>query len=378
MINSRKRFPIVLLILVSTLLTSCAQTKVLDKMGLIVITGYDRLKDDRILATSVLHQVDPNAKEKVQVVANTGFTSKGARQAANLETAKKMVSGQIRVTMYSEEIAREGMMELVDTLSRDPSIGTMVYLTIGKGKVHKILSHRYPEISNIGTYLYESIKQNIEGEEMLSPTLHEFLHDYYSMGKDPAIPYIVQHKNEVALQGVALFNKDKMVGLIPAREAFYIKLLRDRFKTGNYELSLNSKALKPFLKQGLNRERIYMVIDNIASGSKIKLVDKSQPAFEAKIEIKARILEISSRLDLSKPNSIKALEKEVNRAFENEAEKVIKKMQKMNSDPVGFGEFYRAFVRDSGLTEEKWDAMYPSAKINVKIHTTILRTGVTE
>lgn len=373
-----KRGKVILFILISTLLASCAETKILDQMGLIVIAGYDQLEDQRIQATSVLHQVDPNAKEKIQVVSSTGFTSKGTRQPANLETAKKMVPGQIRVTMFSEQIAREGMIELVDTLSRDPAIGTMVYLTIGKGKVHDILSHRYPEIGNIGTYLYQSIKQNIKSEQMLSATLHEFLHDYYSVGKDPAMPFVEQHKDELAIRGVALFRRDKMVGLIPPREAFYIKLLRDRFNTGNYEISIDSKKLKPFIKKGQVKERIYLVIDNIASSAKIKVVDKNRPAFNAHVELEARVMEISSLIDFSKPKSIKTLEKEINKALENEAQNVLKKMQKLNSDPIGFGEFYRASLRGSNLTEEKWEAMYPEAKINVKVETTIVRTGVTE
>ncbi len=299
----------------------------------------------------------------------------------NRETAKKLVSGQLRVVMYSEELAREGFIQFVDTLARDPEIGNLLYLTVGKGSVKEILSKRYPEVSNVGTYVYEMIQQNIESEQMISATLHEFLHDFYSEGKDPLLPYIKKIKNEIVLDGAVAFNGDKMVGTLKPNEVFFVKLLRDRYKAGSYEITLRSAPFKKYAQQqhgAINKDNIHLVVDTISSESKIKLKDKSLPEFNVKIKLNARLLEISTLLDLSKPETIKELERQISSALEFEANKTIEKLKKMNSDPIGFGEAYRASVRNSQLSREKWHSLYPNSKINIAVDTTLIRTGIIE
>jgi len=298
--------------------------------------------------------------------------------------AKKAVSGQLRVTLYSEQLAKEGIINLVDTLARDPSIGARVYLAVSKGKAHDILRQRYPEFGNVGTYLFQTIRQNIEGESMISPTLHEFMHDYSSVGRDAILPYI-EHRgnegNELVITGGALFRKDKMVGTIPTREVFYVKLLRDKFQAGSVELSIPRDVLSKNInvnEEKTNTDPVFLVIDTLASNSSFKLTNKNRPEIQAEIKLNGRLQEISEIVDLSKPELIHKIEKAVSQALTNEGSKVIAKLQNMQTDPIGFGEIYRSSVRHSNLTHSQWYELYRDAKLNLNVKLTLVRTGVIE
>ncbi|MGC5324995.1 Ger(x)C family spore germination protein [Brevibacillus sp. SYSU BS000544] len=371
---------IIIFFFMAVVASGCAEKRVLERMGLIVAAGYDPLQKNRMLGTVVLYQIDPNAKEKVNVIANTAYTSKGFRSAMNVESSKKLVSGQLRVALYNESLARKGVINLVDTLSRDSDIGTGVYLTVSEGRAFDILSHRYPEVSNIGTYLFQTIKQNVTGERMISPTLHEFLHAYFSVGKDPVLPYVQRRGNEVLVNQIAYFKNDKMVGLGSLQEAFHLKLLRDRFRSGTIELSLRYHPMAKYAirKKATKDDVYYIVIEQISSNCKIKLVDKKTPSFKVSIDLTARLQEISEQFDLSNPEALKEIQNEINKKMELMIVKFLKKTQQMQIDPAGFGKKYLASVRNPQLTKEKWRQMYSSAKFNITVDTTLVRVGVTK
>ncbi|WP_261306164.1 Ger(x)C family spore germination protein [Paenibacillus andongensis] len=357
--------------------TGCVQKRILEELGLIVIVGYDPFENDRIKGTALLHQIDPEAKEKVQVVVTTGNTSKGIRNAQNREVSKRVVSGQLRIAMYNEKLAQSGILTFTDTLSRDSAISDTMFVTISKGSTENIITHRFPEISNIGTYLYKMIRQNIQGEQILSCTLHEFIHDVYSVGKDPVLPIVERNGDEIAMHNTAMFQNDRMVGGLSVDESFVLKLIRDRYRAGALELILDTEPFQQF-NSGIQSDKINIVIENISSSSKIKLIDPSIPSFSVRISINARVQEISNELNLGDQKVVHALENEIVKELVRRANHLIAKTQAVQSDPIGFGEVFQSKVRHANLTDEKWREMYTKAKVRVDIKATMVRSGVIE
>lgn len=372
----------IIFLLFSLILNGCGQTHYLEEMGLQIAIGYDRLDDHRILGTSVFHQFDPEASKPVSVMSSTALTSKGIRQTMNLESNKKLVSGQLRIALYGEETAKKGIISLIDSISRDPAIGEMMYLGVTKGKANDLLSYKYKNIDNIGTFLYELNEQNIHGEQIVSNTLHEFSHDYQANGKDPILPYFERKGEEVKVTGTAIFNDDRMVGVLPIRENFCIKLLRDRFKLGTFEISIPQGKIKKYIKgkgKG-NGNQVYLALDNINSDAKIKLTNKETNEFAVKIKLSARILEISEEVDFSNAEAIKAIEQSLNKCLENNVIRTIDKLKKYDSDPIGFGKVYLTSVRGAQgkKSTEELRKIYKESKIRVEANSTIVRTGVVD
>nr|WP_285844266.1 Ger(x)C family spore germination protein [Brevibacillus borstelensis] len=305
------------LLLCSVLLSGCIRTQIFDELGMITVAGYDLLKDGNIRGTVVMPSINPEAEEKVQVMSGISLTSKGIRDKANLQSDKEVLGGQLRVAMYSEELARKGIGSIVDTLYRDPSIGSRVYLSVIEGQTYDLLTYKFKEEGNIGIYLYQLIRHNVEDDKIPSPTLHEFYRSYFSEGIDPYVPFLERKGDEVRIKGVALFHKDKYVGWIPPKEAFHI------------------------------------------------------------VKVRTRILEMSIPLKIEQPEVLRKMEQALSENMKQDLAKVVAKMQKWEVDPFGFGELYRAKFRGARkLSHDQWHEMYRKSRFDYNIDVEIVRNGV--
>jgi spore germination protein len=373
----RKKVNKLLIALLVLFLSGCAEEKTLEKMGLITTVGYDLTEDMQILATMVLLQIDPEAQQSSLILSAKSATSKGARNEADLKSPKKLQSGQLRVALFSEEVVRTGLINLADTLARDPSISDLTYLAVVEGSTNKLLNQKNEQFSDISQLIYKELDQNIKGEKIPSSTLQEVLHDFYAPGIDPIMPTIKNVNGLVKITGMALIKDDKMVGKINAKEAFYLKLINDRYKAGAIELEVDKEGFDlPESTEG--PVKLAVVLDTIHSKSDMNLISKENLHFDLKITLKTRLLEINQALDLKNPESVKQLETKLGEKITSDIDSLIKKARDLGADPFGFGEIYRKSVRQANLTSDKWHAMYPESKADVKIEFEILRTGVVE
>lgn len=189
-------------------LSGCVQSSVLEKLGLTIALGFDKTSEGKLYVTSVLLNPEIEAKEKIKVVSSYGNSSKGTRINNNRQLSHSLVNGQIRVAMVGEELSKEGIIGIIENMARDPFFGDMIYLSVSGGTSHELLHRSNTNIKNIGMYLYEMLQQHIKEEWVPSCTMHDFRSAYYSAGKDPVLPIIIQHEGGIEIEGLALFHDD--------------------------------------------------------------------------------------------------------------------------------------------------------------------------
>ncbi|MEH7305099.1 Ger(x)C family spore germination protein [Neobacillus drentensis] len=362
----------------------CVQQKPLEKLGLITVSGYDMEGKNQIRGTAVVQKFDPMTKASTKVITSLAKTSKGLRQEENLQSNQKLVSGQLRSVVYSRELAEKGIIQLVDTLNRDAAIGNMVYLTIADRTASEIMQIENDNKGqlNLGTYMYNLIKQNVEGEQIISPTLHEFNHNYYDIGKDPVLPILKVKGKDVIISGVGLFKDDRLVDELKQGDLFYLKVLVDKYSAGTKELGFKTEQLKKIILKNENYtkkpifSKIYVTVDNIRSKTKIKLVDKKNLRFRVNVVLDSRVQEMTQALDLGKPAAIKLLQKKFDQRMQKKIEELLLHFQDLGIDPIGFGNEYEAHLRGRTITKEEWDRQYKKATFDVRVKNTIERTGV--
>lgn len=360
------------------IVTGCGDRQIFDETGLATAVGYDLLKDGNIRGTAIMPSINPEAKKKIQIFSATGETSKSIRDRVNLQSDKRVLGGQIRVALYSENLAKRGLGSIVDTLYRDSSISSRVYLCLFEGETYDMLTYPYSEEGNIGIYLYRMIEQNIEGEKIPSSTMHEFFRAYYDKGIDPIMPYIARKGNELQIKGIALFQGERYVGWITPKEAFLIKLMHGKFSIGSYDTSVPAHIFGEEPKsRGSKKDRVQLVFDTISSKSKIELTQVSPPVFDIHIRLHARILELTLPLKLENAKLMKIMENALDKEIEKELQKVVSKLQDLDVDPAGFGMVYRANRRGmANMTQAEWRKMFKEAKFRFHVKSTIIRNGV--
>lgn len=366
------------------LCAGCLQQKPLEKLGLITTSGYDLEGKNKIKGTVVVQKFDPMTQAATIVIESIAKTSKGLRQQENLKSNQKLVSGQLRSVVYSRELAEKGIIQLVDTLNRDAAIGNMVYLTIADKSASEILQveNKNKGRLNLGTYMYNLIKQNVEGEQVISPTLHEFNHNYYDIGRDPVLPILKVKGKDVIIKGVGLFKDDRLVDELRQGDLFYLKILADKYNAGTKEMGFKTEQLEKIILKNENYtkkpifSKIYVTVDNIRSKTKIKLVDKKNLRFSVNVNLDSRVLEMTQALDLGKPASIKLLESKFDHAMKKKMEELLVHFKEMGIDPIGFGNEYEAHLRGRTITKKEWDRVYKDVTFDVHVKNTIERTGV--
>ncbi|MED4886493.1 Ger(x)C family spore germination protein [Lysinibacillus sp. FSL R7-0073] len=373
--NKLKRYFIVLLPFV--FLYGCVQTNILDKVGLTTLVGYDVGTEHKMATTAVIREVNPEFQSKVEILTTENDTSKGTRMEANRKLSKKIMVGQMRVVLFGEDLAKDDLRYYIDTNLENASVSNGIYMAVVEGKTAPLLKYEYKDIEDIGQHIFRLIEQNVRQEYMISATLHQIAHDYYSVGKDLAMPIIKRDEELVELSGVALFKGGKMVSSLSARDSFYVRIIRDTFKVGLYEAVLEKEDVpSKILQKPANK--ITIAFDAIHSKRKMKLVNADTPEFDLNINIRSRVLEVYPDINFDDPKSVRILEEAVEKKMSKEIARVIAHSQKVESDIFGFGEKYRSVVRHTDLTKDKWHEMYKDMKVNVNVDFVILRDGVFE
>ncbi|MHC8514288.1 Ger(x)C family spore germination protein [Sporosarcina sp. ITBMC105] len=372
-----KKFLLVFLLVHSVMLTGCAEEKLLERVGVTTLIGYDKGKEEEIEITAIVRQVGTNLESEVTVISAENETIEGTRSRINYRTAEKLTSGQVRGVLFGDELAKEGIGHYLETMLRNSTISDGIFLTVVDGEAKPILEFNYPDILDIGEHIYKLLKQNIDNEQLVSSTLHEVSFDYYTVGRDITMPIINRDKELIAITGIALFNKGKMIGKLPVGDSFYVKLGRDPIHAGKAEIKIKGDDLPSSLLKD-STDEISIVIDPIKTRNKKKLVDKHHPEFDFHVSMQARIMEIKNDINVGDPKKVELLEEAISKALENEMVRIIAYTQEIGSDIYGFGGFYRSSVRQSNLTEEKWKEMYKNMEVNVDIDFTITRSGVFE
>ncbi|MCG7337011.1 Ger(x)C family spore germination protein [Sporosarcina sp. ACRSM] len=358
-------------------LAACAETKLLERVGLVTLVGYDFGKEEAVETTAVVRQVSTELQSKVAIITAENATTQGTRAKVNNRAAEKIMSGQLRGVLFGEEFASAGIGHNIETSLRNSTISGAMLLAVVEGETRPMLEYPYPEIDDIGEHIYKLLKQNIASEQVVSSTLHEVAHDYYSVGRDVAIPLLNRDEELIEISGIALFRRDKMVGKLSVEDSFYVKLMRDNYHAGSYEMKLKGEDLPTSLLKDPPDE-INVVFDPIKTRKDVKLVNPTTPEFDLHITVQVRLLEIKPNINVGEVKNAEELEKVIGTGLSAELSRVIADCQEIGSDVFGFGEFYRSSVRHSELTEEKWHAMFKEMKVNIDFDVTLLRSGIFE
>lgn len=354
---------IVVSVIMPIFLSGCMNIKerVLDDIQLATAAGYEYIDEDKIEVTAVFPNFQLDKSVKNETLVASSILSKEIRDKHSLQSEKPLVSGKLEVTLYEKKTAERGIKDLLDTLQRDPSVGSNVYLAVIEGSPKDLLSKQYGNMDN-GIFLSNLIEQNIESGLIHKTNLHQFLYKYYADGIDPMLPIIEKKDGKINLKAIGLFDEDKMVDQIEEKEYFYLKILLNRKgenDTHAIQLDGNTKVS----------------IFNIRSKRKY-YIPKPMTNNEIIIEVKLKSMIREYNDGTLTKHKLRELEKAMEEDIKKNSEEMIKKFQEKKIDPLGIGEEVRTRTRK--WNKEKWEEIYPDIKISVQVTMDIIESGIIE
>jgi spore germination protein len=264
------------------------------------------------------------------------------------------------VVLFGDRLAKEkGILDLIDSFQRDPSIGARLFLAETEGESKSVITGEYGERGN-AIYLSNLIRHNMKSKDVPKTDLQRFMVDFNQKGKTPYLPRLKKlSKENVEISGLSFFRYGHVVDTIPADKMFYFKLLVDKYSQGTLKVNLGKTAA---------------AIESIRSNYKVRLTARNPLKVQVIIHVKAILNEYSGvRIT---PGKIRKIENKLENEIEIECEKLTKRFQSKNIDPVGFGHFIKSKTRGFNFT--KWETDYKDLKVNVQANVSITESGVIE
>ncbi|GED12021.1 hypothetical protein AM501_19255 [Aneurinibacillus migulanus] len=348
------------------LLGGCAEgdRKVLDELGLFLTAGYDEIDQHTMRITCIMPAIQPEGRASSQVMTVAAHSGKEARKKLSYLSGRRAEPGQLKVVIFGEETARHGIASALHPIYRDPSIGSMIFVGVVKGKAYDALKVDGKNKQWNGLYLYNVLQQ----EEKLRGTgmfrLGSVIRDMETPGRAVAVPYIVRKKEGVLLDGMALFNHSRMTGKLPSRLLPMFAILNnvDYREDITFILDKRTTLTLSFVKNSRTRRASY--------NSKTQEI-----TIHIKGKVKGQVLEYKGEQIRTKEH-LQELEKKVARSLEQDARETVAILQKARSDALGLGSYLKARNIHPGFSQAWWDKQYPQIDVKVEMEVELTRLGL--
>ncbi|WP_413301898.1 Ger(x)C family spore germination protein [Bacillus sp. 1P10SD] len=336
-------------------------TNIVNEIDMSQGVGYDLAGKKDLKGTIVFPIFKRDKTSSTEVRTAIGKSSKEIRTILNNETRYPLVSGQVRIALYGKRLAEKGINDFVDTLQRDPSIGSLVQMAIVDGDSNELFKMKKYKNENVSIHVHDLLEHNMEFGLLPRTNLHTFLFQQFQIGQDPYLPLIKKEKDNIRITGMALFKYDQYVTSIPMEDLFIFKTLVEKSRNTIHQFILE------------NNDKVVLETLGSKVNYKVKIV-QGRPEFTIHLKMRPRLQEFAPSKKQRMTVDKKKIQKQVEKILEKNALKLVTQFQKNHVDPLGLGAKYKEHFR--GFNEKKWQMYYPNVKVHVNADVEIRQTGI--
>ena len=370
---------ILLIIFITLSLTGCAGYKELNELSIVTAVGFDKKDDNYELSFLIANSPKEGTSSKEGEAKTTVYVGKGktiAEASKEVEQIipKQIYLGHINVVIISEDISKEGFLNIADWLLRNPETRKKFYLLQAKDTSAKnILKIVSPLESFPSQSIATLIESNAESKSIAtSVTYSNFISQILEKGYDPVLPSVsikgnvkkgsneknletTEPESYLVLGPLAIFKQDKLKGFSTKKESSMINIIKNDAKEINYNVKYQNEDIS---------------IESSKLKSKIEIKDEKNVTI--KISGLGDIYHINNKIDIQNYKEINKIEKAWSKQLKNDLLKVIKKIQtEYKADIFGFGnQIYKNNPKKWEKLEKNWNNQY-FPHLNIKIETSL-------
>ncbi|WP_372663763.1 Ger(x)C family spore germination protein [Cohnella sp.] len=341
--------------------TGCERARIIDDIVILSSKGYD-FKDGRLHGSAVFSTYVN--KDEQDILIGKAETVHGLFIEYNDQTSSPIEWGKTMVIVIGQQFATKGLSDLISSLNSDQQLGSSIFLVVSNQEAEKIMQ---VEKTKPPFYLSHLIKQNMEHNNTPTTNLHSALYQYFGSGQDVYLPSIrINQRGAIELNGLAVFQKDRMKLHLNAAESLFLKLLKDDKKSGKFNF--------PF---GEGERKVQLFGQALSGSTKMSVKNlKNSPQILFKLSLNCKITDVPLGINLNNKRDLQSIQQAMERYISEDTKKLLIKFQKSNVDPVGIGDFVRG--RDRDWKEDEFDSIYPNLPLDVETVVKILQSGVGE
>jgi len=385
-----KKITILLLVLFLSAITGgCWSRSEISEKAIVLGTGVDWTEDGLIRLTvqiaspgafGVSGEAGGGGQEpKAWVVWAEGKTVQEAERYLAMKVPRTIYWGHSVILVIGEEMAKQGTSLVTNVFTRPRGPREIMWFMVARGEAKKVLEAQ-PLLANTSAQAAGYLTRM---ETDYSVQLWEYGEMLASKAVQPVVTAIaVQEVGEargpgpagkappqqgVELSGVAVFKEDKLIGWLDPHETRGLLWLKGKAKKG--AITVPSPG-EPEREVGIKMRRSSVKIEPEYDGENLW--------FNVKIYAEGDLVEQQSRVDLAKPEQIKALENAMSEAIKERTTATLEKAQwEYGVDIFGFGEaFHRKYKKDWRELQNQWDEEFSRAGVNVVVEAHVRQIGL--
>ena len=410
----RKKFKIktivglFLLVLISLTMTGCWNRREMNDITLSTAIGIDRVVVDGrpIFLFSVLAArpavpsggatagggggtTGPRVAGVGTVISTEGETVYDAIRNYSMRTSRQLFLSHSLVIVFGEEMAKEGIGEVLDFCNRQKDIRERTWVVVCEGLARDALQSQ-PEMESITSVeLNKMIPLNqSRASKVAIANLFQVTRDLLTPGKEAAVSNIklfvppetsspirptgtaqtpgspsgkgggaeIQAQNKTfALSGAAVFRGDRMVGRMDEEETQGMLFIKNQADGGIIPIAFSAPEK--------NASFLYRDVK-----AKVKPVinEDGSIMFEIRINGKVELQEQkNAAIDIAEED-IKHAEELINQEVERRCIKAVARSKELKSDVFGFGEkIYRSKPKAWEEIQSQWGEIFPIVIVSV-------------
>ncbi|NBI05964.1 Ger(x)C family spore germination protein [Senegalia massiliensis] len=386
----KKRILFLIIIILTNFLIGCWDKRELSEITIASAVGIDKVEDEYLVTVQIINPSEIAGREltgrsEVSTYRVKGKTVFEALRKLTRDVPRKVYLGHLMILMIGEELAKEGIIDVLDFFSRDHELRTDFYIVVTKDSMATDVLNVLTAIEKIpAEKLYDSLEMAEKSwGNVRAVQLDQLISDLINTGKDAILTGVsligqkqdnnsmenvneVKPKNIIRSEDIAVFNGDKLVGWLTQNESRGYNAIVDNLKNTVITIPCNEKN--------------NLAVELLKSKSKMKSeIKQGIPNITVKIDLEVNIADVGCNIDIKKTDNIKELEKNLENQVESYMNLSIKKAKKLKSDIFGFGlELHRKHPKEFKELRDNWEDEFSHLDINIKVKSKIRGTGTTK
>ncbi|TKI54871.1 Ger(x)C family spore germination protein [Brevibacillus antibioticus] len=297
-----------------------------------------------------------------------GRTIREANGLIQARMSREIYYSHHRMIVIGEELAKDGVSDVLDIVARFPENRLTAYIVMTKGKGIELLTAQ-PQFERFsGEAMRELVKMG-----GISVTLKDVAQMLSTPGLDAILPVLAAvdshpkgKSKEIEAIGVGLFRHDKLVTISKPKELLGLRLFQRDFTPFSVVLPLTK------------HERLTITLSKGRANIK-PVIRKGHIHFKIELNASAVVVENLSNLDLEEEKNIRMLQAKLVKQINDGVTHMMHTIQKKQSDFIGLGiALSRNYPREwQDRYRNKWNEELPKITYEIRTKVNVVNFGQT-
>lgn len=367
----KNKLRILLAAVLIAVLPGCSEAIDLENLTLGLVAGADLDKNNQLLIYFSSPLFNGTSKNSTLNIESDKKTFRTARADFDSIATGLAVGGKTQVFLIGKRLLQHGdWFPLLDVNFRDAKNTLSTSMVAVDGEVSELLQN-IPKDTPTSLFLDNLIDSNEIRNETVKTNMQQLDKQMFEKGITPYISLISLENGRIKLAGTALLDKKgKLVMTMDQKETMLLRLLQ-RSSKGQQGLSVSIPSEQK--SDIYDTNSLSLSINRVKNKMKTGYLD-GKFEFDIKLNLSVSLKERLFPYDMRKNGE--KLEQQIQEQIKKQFEELIKKCQKKQIDPFGFGQYARAYqYKNWKQVQDHWGEAFSEADVHISVKSNIKYMG---